>query len=79
MHVILRIFDGNTSPVSRIAQNAFGFRPSIGIPLLRHKDGTPRATATFEGRAIWGPDGFEKGINTSVRVDLSYRRGSRKP
>ncbi len=73
MHVILRIFDGNTAPVSRTTQNVWGLRPSLGIPLLRRRDGVPRATATFEGRAIWGPDGFEKGINTSVRFDLHYR------
>lgn len=78
MHVILRIFDGNTAGLSELRQNVFGVRPSIGIPLLRRHDGTPRATGTFEGRAIWGPDGFETGINTSIRVDLRYRRGEAK-
>jgi hypothetical protein len=74
MHVILKVFDGNTAPLSKTSQNVFGFRPSIGIPFLRRADGSPRATATFEGRTIWGPDGFETGITTSVRVDLRYRR-----
>jgi hypothetical protein len=74
MNVILRIFDRNTVLLSNRSENAFGFRPSLGIPFLRRPNGSPRATATFEGRAIWGPDGFEKGINTSVRLDIEYRR-----
>ena len=77
MHVILRVFDGNTVLLSNRSQNVAGIRPSIGIPFLRRSDGTPRATATFEGRAIWGPDGFETGVNTRIRLDLNYRR-SRK-
>jgi hypothetical protein len=74
MHVILRVFDGNTALLSNRSQNVFGLRPSIGIPFMRRPDGTPRATATFEGRAIWGPDGFETGVNTRIRLDLNYRR-----
>lgn len=78
MHLILRVFDGNTAPLSDTSENVFGIRPSIGIPLMRRPDGSPRATATFEGRAIWGPDGFETGVSTRVRVDLRYRRGERR-
>ena len=74
MHLILRVFDGNTQLLSSTSENVFGVRPSIGIPFLRRADGTPRATATFEGRAIWGPDGFETGIGTRLRLDLNYRR-----
>ena len=79
MHVILRLFDANTVLLSNRTQNTVGLRPGIGIPFLRRPNGSPRATVTFEGRAIWGPDGFEQGINTSVRLDLNYRRGKRKP
>ncbi|ACB76916.1 hypothetical protein [Opitutus terrae] len=75
MHLILRVFDANTAPMGYEAENVFGIRPSIGVPLLRRDDGTPRATATFEGRAIWGPDGFETGVTTRIRVDLRYRPG----
>lgn len=75
MHLILRVFNGNTAPLSGGNDNVFGLRPSVGFSLLRRPDGTPRATATFEGRAIWGPDGFETGVGTRVRVDLRYRRG----
>lgn len=77
MHVILRVFDGNTALLSNRSQNVVGLRPSIGIPFLRRNDGTPRATATFEGRAIWGPDGFESGVSTRIRLDLNYRRNRR--
>jgi hypothetical protein len=73
MHVIFTVFDGNTVFLSDQPQNVFGLRPSIGIPILRRRDGTPRATGTFEGRAVWGRDGFETGITTSVRFDLRYR------
>lgn len=78
MHLILRVFDANTAPMGGASENVFGIRPSIGVPLLRRDDGTPRATATFEGRAIWGPDGFETGVTTRVRVDLRYRPGDRR-
>lgn len=77
MHVILRVFDANTVLLSNRSQNVVGLRPSIGIPFMRRPDGSPRATATFEGRAIWGPDGFETGINTSIRLDLNLRGGRR--
>lgn len=79
MHLIFRIFDGNTAIVSHTSQNVFGLRPAIGVPLMRREDGTPRATLSFEGRTVWGPDGFEKGINTSLRVDFRLRRGKREP
>lgn len=72
MHVILQVFDGTTALMSHLHQNSFGFRPSLGIPVLRRKDGSARAIVTFEGRTIWGPDGFETGVNTSVRVDFRY-------
>lgn len=78
MHVIFRVFDGNTVLMSNRTQNVFGIRPSIGIPFLRRVNGTPRATATFEGRAIWGPDGFETGVSTRVRLDLKYRPNRKK-
>jgi len=78
MHIILRAFDGNTVLLSNHSSNVFGLRPSVGIPFLRRPNGSPRATATFEGRAIWGPDGFETGVNTSIRLDLEYHRGGKK-
>jgi hypothetical protein len=75
MHVILQVTEATTALTSHLHQNAFGIRPSLGIPVLRRPDGTPRATVTFEGRTIWGPDGLETGVTTSVRFDLHYRRG----
>lgn len=75
MHVIIRVFDANTAPLSGESENVFGIRPSLGVPILRRPDGSPRATVTFETRAVWGPDGFETGLNTRVRFDLRYRRG----
>ncbi|HWA86544.1 MAG TPA: hypothetical protein VG710_10000 [Opitutus sp.] len=76
LHVILKVTDGTTLLLSGLHQNAFGIRPSIGIPFLRRHDGSPRATATFEGRMVWGPDGLETGVTTSVRVDLRYRHAN---
>ncbi|HVU23322.1 MAG TPA: hypothetical protein VHE13_04295 [Opitutus sp.] len=73
LHVILKATEGTTALMSRLHQNAFGLRPSVGIPFLRRADGSPRATATFEGRVVWGPDGVETGVTTSVRFDLRYR------
>jgi len=78
MHLILRVYDATTYPFDDHHQNLIGLRPSIGIPFLRRANGSPRATATFEGRGIWGPDGFEQGINTSIRLDLEYRGGKEK-
>ncbi len=79
MNVILRIFNANTAPFGGEPENVFGLRPSIGVPILRRPDGSPRATVTFEGRTIWGPDGFETGLSTRVRVDLRYRRHAAQP
>lgn len=75
LHLIMRVVEGNTGLLSDTDQNVFALRPALGIPLLRRRDKTPRATLTFEGRTVWGPDGFEKGINTSLRVDFRVRRG----
>jgi len=78
MHVMMQMTEGSTALLSHLHQNSIGFRPSLGIPVLRRPDGTPRATATFEGRAVWGPDGFETGITTSVRFDLEYQKRHRQ-
>lgn len=74
LNMIFKLTEGNTDLLSRLHENVFGIRPSVGVPLLRRADGTPRATVTFEGRTVWGPDGFEVGVTTTVRVDLRYRR-----
>jgi len=74
LQFILTTFDANTTSLGDREKNVFGVRPSVGIPVLRRHDGTARATVTFEGRTIWGPDGFETGVTTSVRVDFRYRR-----
>ena len=73
LNLILKVTEGSTYFLSHLHQNAVGIRPSVGVPFLRRKDGTPRATVTFEGRSVWGPDGYEVGITTTVRVDLRYR------
>ncbi len=79
MHVILQVYDGSTALLSHLHENVFGIRPSVGIPFMRRPDGSPRAIVTFEGRAVWGPDGFETGVNTSVRVDFRYHHHPRTP
>ncbi len=73
LNMILKLTEGTTALTSHLHQNAFGIRPSVGVPFLRRPDGTPRATITFEGRTVWGPGGFEVGVTTSVRLDLRYR------
>lgn len=72
VNLILKLTEANTYLLSHIHENTFGIRPGAAVPLLLRPDGTPRLTATFEGRTVWGPDGFEVGVTTSVRIDLRY-------
>lgn len=79
LHVILQAFNGTTALMSNIHQNVFGLKPSVGIPLLRRHNGTPRAIGTVEARTVWGPDGFDVDVKTSIRFDFRYQDHRRKP
>jgi hypothetical protein len=51
----------------------FGLHPSIVIPVRPLKHSRMKALVTFTGRAIWGPDGRETGISTSLRVEFDIK------
>lgn len=71
--VILAASVGDTTLLSDESKQVYAFRPSLVIPILRRPDSSARATVTFGGRVVQGPDGTDLGINTSVRIDLKYR------
>jgi hypothetical protein len=75
--VILATSVSDTTLLSGESKQVYAFRPSLVIPILRRPDSSARATVTFAGRVVSGPDGTELGINTSVRIDLKYRPKNR--
>ncbi len=76
--VIVAASVADTTLLSSTSEQTVALRPSVVIPVLKRKDNSARAQLTFGGRAVWGPDGWDFGVNTSVRVDLRYNAG-RKP
>ncbi len=76
--VIVAASIGDTTLLSSSSEQVYALRPSIVIPILKRKDNTARAQLTFGGRAVWGPDGSDFGVNTSVRVDLRYNAGRKR-
>jgi len=71
--LILATSVGDTTLLSGESKQVYAFRPSLVIPVLRRPDSSARATITFGGRIVRGPDGTDLGVNTSVRIDLKYR------
>jgi hypothetical protein len=62
--------------------HVFAVRPTILIPVMKGSKSGTRVLLTVNARAVWGPDGFESGIGSSVRVEFDYRHkadGSARP
>jgi hypothetical protein len=72
VRVILTTSVADTTLLSDDSQQVYSFRPSLVFPILRRPDTSARATITFGGRAVWGPDGADYGVTTTVRIDLKY-------
>ncbi len=59
-------------------RHVYAIRPDILIPLNIREGHHTRLLLTLGTRAIWGPDGFESGISSSVRVEFSAYASPKK-
>lgn len=55
--------------------DVYAIRPDILIPLNTRPGLHTRLLFTVGTRAVWGPDGFETGISSSLRIEFSTRAG----
>jgi hypothetical protein len=67
-----------TALLSDENHNVYAIRPDILIPLNVREGYHTRLLLTLGTRAIWGPDGFETGVSSSVRVEFSTYAGGRE-
>jgi hypothetical protein len=70
---------GTTALISDEHHQVFAIRPAVAFPLNRFSGKRARLLAALGVYSVWGPDGNELGVNTSVRVDFIYVPGSRNP
>jgi hypothetical protein len=76
----------NVSFTARIASTEFvsdegrqnlTLRPEVVIPLRRSPNAKTQIFITLGARAIWGPDGFESGTSTGLRVEFKVNRNKK--
>lgn len=60
-------------------RHVVALRPGIIVPITRREDARTRLTLNLGGRAVWGPEGQEFGVSSSVRVEFNLLRGISKP
>jgi len=63
-----------TSVLSNESNSVFGLHPSIVIPVRPLAHSRMKALLTFSGRTVWGPDGREIGVSTSLRVEFDIKK-----
>ena len=56
--------------------DVFALRPDVLIPLNTRPGLHTRLFLTVGARAVWGPDGFESGVSSSLRIEFSTHAGS---
>jgi hypothetical protein len=69
---------GSTALISDEHHQVFGLRPALVLPITRFQGRHTRLTATIGGWSIWGPDGHELGVSTSMKVEFQYHPGDVK-
>jgi len=69
---------GTTVLLSDEHHQVFGLRPAIGFPLTRFQGKRTRLMVAFGAYTVWGPDGHEIGLTTSLRVDFIYKTSAAK-
>lgn len=70
---------GTTALMSDELHHVFGLRPAVGFPLTRWQGKRTRLLVALGAYSVWGPDGHELGINSSLRVDFIYAAGKVRP
>lgn len=56
--------------------DVYALRPDFLIPLNLKEGYHTRLLLTLGARAIWGPDGFDKGLSSSVRIEFGTYRSA---
>ncbi len=62
------------SLISDENKNVYALRPEIVVPWKTSPGARTLIHLTLGGRTIWGPDGHEIGLNSSVRFEFLFRR-----
>jgi hypothetical protein len=55
-------------------KNVYALRPEIVVPWKSRPDARAQILFTLGGRTIWGPDGHEIGLSSSMRIEFLLRR-----
>ncbi|MCX6950785.1 MAG: hypothetical protein NTV51_01150 [Verrucomicrobia bacterium] len=55
-------------------ENVYALRPEVVFPWKMKPESRTRVLVTVGGRTIWGPDGHELGLSSSVRIEFLFRR-----
>jgi len=66
----------STAVVSDERRQVFALRPEVVVP-LRPAGAHTRVLLTLGGRAVWGPDGHDLGVTSSVRIETQVAGGNR--
>ncbi len=69
---------GTTALLSDEHHQVFGLRPAVGFPLTRWQGKRTRLMVALGAYTVWGPDGHELGVSTSLRVDFIYKTSGEK-
>ena len=60
-------------------KNVYALRPEIVVPWKARPAAHTQILFTLGGRTIWGPDGHELGLSSSVRIEFLLRRDRGSP
>lgn len=63
-----------SSLLSNENKNVYALRPEIVIPWKTKAEARTQLLFTVGGRSIWGPDGHEIGLSSSMRIEFLLRR-----
>lgn len=63
-----------SSLLSNENHHVYALRPEIVFPWKTKAEARTQLLFTVGGRTIWGPDGHEIGLSSSMRIELSLRR-----
>lgn len=63
----------SSSLISDESKNVYALRPEIVVPWKTSPSARTLIHLTLGGRTIWGPDGHEIGLNSSVRFEFLFR------
>lgn len=68
---------GTTALLSDEHHQVVAIRPDILIPLSRHPGPNDRThlLLTIGGRSVWGPEGHELGVSSSLRIEFAVKPG----